>query len=522
MKFVGTMGGYHQNDSRILPAMKHVSEPGYWARVVGLPVLLVLLTVFVLGSHYETNDDFAITLLLRGRTAAAPVTDLHLYFHGWAGLLARLYQLAPAVPWYGLLLYLLLTLALVLLTAVLERLLVPHLRPWPRAGLLAAFLVLASLEHAQWFNYLRVPLLLAGAAVLWAAQRYPARRWVLPLSLVLFAAAWAIRPSAAVLGAAVVAPAAWWLGGRAAGRVLAGVAAVALLLGLTVQLTRSPEAARYRRLDVLKSEVLDYGWRVPTPRTRPDSLGVQAVQEWSFGDSTLVNEAFFERAYQASPLGTVVLDKAGQLRQVLRDYFPLLLLHVLLLIAGRRLPAAPRRWQRLYVLGTLVLLCGLALGLKLPPRLAGPLLTLSVVAHVGLVYRARQPVSLSRLSYVLLLLAAGMYMVKVGHRRQTLLVEQRLAEAWLKPLCNVPVDTRVVVGIDLEGAFKGLSPFQQYVPATGPPWLLLTGWPTLDPSQARLRQQLTGRRAQPEALRRLRRQPGVRWLNVDAPPPRKL
>lgn len=502
--------------------MKHVSEPGYWGRVVGLPVLLVLLTALLLGSHYETNDDFAITLLLRGRTAAAPVTDLHLYFHGWAGLLARLYQFSPEVPWYGLTLYLLLTLALVLLTAVLERVLTPHTRPGPRAGLLAAFLLLAGLEHAQWFNYVRVPVLLAGAAVLWAAQpQNVRRRWVLPLSLLLFAAAWAIRPSAAVLGAAVVAPAAWWLAGRPAGRVLPGVAAVALLLAGLVQLTRSPEAARYRRLDVRKSEVLDYGWRVPAPRTRADSLGVQAVQAWAFGDSTLVNEAFFERAYRPAPLAATVRAKAVQLGQLGRDYFPLLLLHALLLIGGWRRPARARREQLLYGLGLTLLLGGLALGLKLPPRLAGPLLTLSVVAHLVVVCRPGWAFSISRLSYALLGLAGLLYAGKVAHRRQVLADERQWAETQLDKL-RPPAGTFAVVGTGLENVGKSLSPFRQYVPASGPPWLLLTGWPTLDPSQARLRQQLTGTRGQREALRRLRQRPGVRWQIGPARLPPKL
>ncbi|RTQ52425.1 hypothetical protein EJV47_05270 [Hymenobacter gummosus] len=496
---------------------------GYWLRVVGLPVLLVLLTATVLGSHYETNDDFCLTLLLRGRTAAAPVTNLHLYFHGWAWVLARLYQLAPAVPWYGLTLYALLTLALVLLTSVLERLLAPHTTAWPRAALLTVFLVLAGLEHAQWFNYLRVPLLLSGAGLLWAAQQPAARRWVLPVSLLLFAAAWAIRPSAAVLGAALVAPAAWWLAGRRAGRVVAGFGAVALLLGLLVQLTRSPEATRYRRLDVLKSAVLDYGWQVPAPHTRADSLAVQAVAEWSFGDSTLVDEALFRRAYRPAPWAKVLPGKAfDAFVLVVRDYFPLLILNALLLALGLNLPAALRRRQWLYVLGGVGLLLGLALALKLPPRLAGPLLTLFTVAHAAGVLR--QPLRLPKgrpLRPLLLAALLGLYLLKVGHRRQVLAAEEQQHRRFVQALGAHRAGP--LVGMQVEEQFKSLSPFRQYVPAAGPPWLLLTGWPTLDPSQARLRQQLTGSRNQREALRRLRRRPGVRWQNVhlQLPPKRR-
>ncbi|RAK69771.1 hypothetical protein [Hymenobacter edaphi] len=512
--------------------MTHASGLGYWGRVVGLPALLVLLTATVLGSHYETNDDFSITLLLRGRTAAAPVTNLHLYLHGWAWLLARLYQLAPELPWYGLVLYLLLTLALVLLTAVLERLLQPHTSAWQRAGLLAAFLLLAGLEHAQWFNYVRVPLLLAGAAVLWATRQSgaplpAARRWALPLGLLIFVAAWAVRPSAAVLGAAVVAPAAGLLGGPGAWRVPAAAAVVALLLGLLVQLTRSPEAARYRRLDVLKSEVLDYGWRVPAPRTAADRLGVRAVAQWAFGDSTLVNEAFFQRAYQPKPR-FVAERLAGLLpaaAQLMRDYFPLLGISALLLLLGSSQPAATRRRPQLYVLGLVLLLLGLQLGLKLPPRLAGPLLTLGVLTQLALLAAAqpwRPPAWQRRLVLPVMALLVGAYGYKVLHRRQVLEAEERRSLALLRAqLGQPPPAVRAVVGAGLEAAFKSLSPFRQYVPVAGPPWLLLTGWPTLDPSQARLRQQLTGARAQPEALRRLARRADIRWLGP-VPPARSL
>ncbi|QNP51983.1 hypothetical protein H9L05_19075 [Hymenobacter qilianensis] len=45
---------------------------------------MLALSIGGLGAYYETNDDLIITQLLRGVTAAAPVTDLHLYFHGFA------------------------------------------------------------------------------------------------------------------------------------------------------------------------------------------------------------------------------------------------------------------------------------------------------------------------------------------------------------------------------------------------------------------------------------------------------
>ncbi|AYA36589.1 hypothetical protein D3Y59_05670 [Hymenobacter oligotrophus] len=490
-----------------------------WLRIWGLPLGLLLLVALGPGCYYETNDDFVITLLLRGRTAAAPVANLHLYFHGWAWLLAALYQHWPAVPWYGLLLYALLYLSLVLLTAVLEALLRPHLGGRARTATLAGFLLLAGLEHAMWFNYVRVPLLLAGGAVLFAAQRVGGSRrsgGVLLLGAALFALAWAIRPSAAVLGLVVVAPAAAGLAGWRRGWLAVALAAgVALAGGGVLHLGRSPEAARYRQLDVLKSNVNDYQLYAPRPRTAPDSLGVRAVEQWVLGDSTLVNEALFARAFQLDPnflRRTAPAKLQAAATQLLRNYFPLLLLHAWLAwVALAAWPLQKRRGWWVYVLGAGLLLIGLGVVLKLPPRLAGPLLTLLAVGHAAVVLQAPLPWPPRRhlgrrLGLGIALLVAGLYGYKVLHRSRVLAAEQARHTQQLT-LLQQQLRGRPLVAVGLEEQFKSLSPFGQYVAEGGAPWLLLVGWNTLDPSQPRLRQQLTGTRSQPEALRRLAQRP---------------
>ncbi|UYZ60472.1 hypothetical protein [Hymenobacter latericus] len=493
----------------------------YWLRMWGLPLGLLLLVALGLGCYYETNDDFVITLLLRGRTAAEPVANLHLYLHGWAGLLAALYQHWPTVPWYGLLLYGLLYLALALLTAVLDGLLRPHLGGRARTACLAAFLLLAGLEHFMWFNYVRVPLLLAGGAVLYGAQRQAHSRrrgGVLLLAVVAFAMAWAVRPSAAVLGLAVVAPAAAWLAGWRRGWLVVGLAAgVAVVGGAVLHLGRSPEAARYRQLDVLKSNANDYQLYAPNPRSPADSLGAQAVQHWVLGDSTLVNEGLFARAFQLNPdfLRRIAPAKLqAVLGQLVRDYFPLLLLNAWLAsVALGALPPPRRKGWLLYVVGAGLLLLGLGVVLKLPPRIAGPLLTLLTVGHTAAVLQAAgrwQPIGHlgRRLLLGVAVLVAGLYAYKVLHRSRVLAAEEAHRSRALEQLQR-QLQGRQLVAVGLEEQFKSLSPFGQYVADGGKPWLLVVGWNTLDPSQARLRQRLTGTRSQPEALRRLAARPNT-------------
>jgi hypothetical protein len=69
---------------------------------------------------------------------------------------------------------------------------------------------------------------------------------------------------------------------------------------------------------------------------------------------------------------------------------------------------------------------------------------------------------------------------------------------------------RVLAGTN--DLLKSLSPFPAYGLGSGPV-LMLTGWPSYHPSQARLRRRLTGAADQTTALRRLAQAgPGTQWV----------
>ena len=493
-----------------------------------LPFLLLLGTGVGLGFYFETNDDLIIVDLLRGKTAAAPVSDLHLYFHGYAALWSRLYAAAPLWPWYGLTLYALLYAATVLAAAVLWRLVRPRAGVGGALALLALFWFGGWLEHGLWFNYVRVPMLLAGAGVLFAAQRAPVR-WALAVGLLAFGLSWLIRPSAAVLGAAAALPGAWWLAGRRAGPVVAGVAAGAVLGALWLHLTWSPEAATFRRLDVLKSNLNDFQLAAPplVPLRPADSLALAAARAWQLGDSALVNEATLRRVAPLRPgyfLRHTAPAKLGALaHQLPRDYFPLLLL----LAATGGLVLRAGRGHRVFWLaqaGYALLLLGLGLLLKLPPRVALPLLDFWALSNLAHLWQLR-PLPRYSLAVLLLVLlaAAGPYAYKTWHRHHVLAREQarnrqaweQLNQLWMRQQPAV----RIVVSDALEETYKSGSPLTREVaahyrlpPFTRPVWLSVRGWQTLHPSQPALRQQLTGTRDFTGALRRLGQRPDVAWV----------
>ncbi|GAB2782410.1 hypothetical protein GCM10027175_21060 [Hymenobacter latericoloratus] len=490
---------------------------------MALPLLLLLLSGVGLGCYFETNDDLTIIELLRGTTAAAPVTDLHLYFHGYAALWSQLYTAYPLVPWYALTLYGLLYVATVLVFAVLWRLLRPKLGVGVLVLLLGLFWGVAWLEHGFWFNYARVPVLLAGAGLLFGAQRTSAR-WALLVGVGLFGLAWLIRPSVALLGALAAAPGVWWLAGRRGLPLLAGVGAWAVVGALCLNLTWSPEAATFRRLDVLKSNLNDFQLTAPPlqPLTARDNLGLAAARRWMFSDSTLVNEAFFRRAAPVGPayflLHTAPAKLAALPAQLARDYFPLwLLVGGTWLLVVRR--PGPRRSFWLVQLAYAGLMLGLGTLLKLPPRLALPLLDFWVLSNwVFLVQRPGQAAADRRAGRMLLLVLLGAalpYGYKVYHRSQVLARERQQNQAERRRQLRLAHPARIIVADALGSTYKSGAPFAEgNLPGRNQPagQVDVAGWQTLHPSQARLRQQLTGTRYFPEALRRLGARPNVAWV----------
>ncbi|MBT9395133.1 hypothetical protein KLP40_18340 [Hymenobacter sp. NST-14] len=488
-------------------------------------MVLLLGAGGLLGCYFETNDDLTIVALLRGQTAAAPVRDLHLYFHGYAALWSRLYAAAPTWPWYGLTLYTLLYVATVLVAAVLWRLVRARTGGAAALALLGLFWLVGWLEHGFWFNYVRVPLLLAGAGVLLAAQRAPAR-WALVTGLLAFGLSWLIRPSAAVLGAAVALPGAWWLAGRRALPIGAGITTWAVLGALWLQLTWSPQAATFRRLDVLKSNLNDFQLAAPPikPLSPADSLALAAARAWQLGDSTLVNETTLARVAPFRPgyfiQHTAPAKLGGLARQLPRDYFPLLLLlaatGVLVLRAG-----GGHRGYWLVQAGYAGVLLGLGTLLKLPPRLVLPLLDFWVLSNLVYLWQLRPLPRHTPAALLLALLAAALpYAYKTRHRSHVLAQERKANDAAHERLVPLTRGARIIVSDFLEDTYKSAPPFRAdvnrtlltfrlYAPKVG---LSVRGWQTLHPSQAVLRERLTGTRDFTEALRRLGQRTDVAWV----------
>ncbi len=505
--------------------MPHHSRFAITVRVGLLPLALALSTVLGLGSYAETSDDTTLAWLFAGVLALKPVPSVPLYCHGYGHALAAAYTAAPGVPWLGLLLAGLLAGASVLFFAVLDKLLRPYLRPGPLAVVLVLIFGVAWLEHWLWFSHVRVALLLAGSAVLFAAQR-PARRGALLLGLAGLGAAWLLRPSLAVLAFGAVLPAAVMLSGswrRAAPLLLSGALGLALATA-TLAVLQTPAEVRTQQRDAHFTRILDFDQQRPQPHTPADSLGTAALGLWLMGDTTVVNPALIRRAYHFDSADFFGREVPAKLRLrfglLVRDYFPLLFaLAVTVGVGVRR--RHRRRWLwmvQVGFVGGFFLLAGV---LKLPPRMELPLLnfwvltnlifwlqptfTLSVAAIEKDFMQGRPVPSVAPWARGLgiafgLMVVAG-YGAKTWHRQQVLGQERALHQRALTDIRHLG-DQRVRILAGTNDLLKSLSPFRAYSLGPGPV-LVLSGWNAHDASQPALRRALSGTADQTDCLRYL-------------------
>jgi hypothetical protein len=130
---------------------------------LALAALLIVLVVIIFPVRYEANDDFAIVRQLS--PASRMPTDPHVHYMGWAlaAGLHRLYALAPAIPWFGVTLYISLWLGFGLIIGLLLRL-APALR-WGLA-VAAGVLLVCLVECVVLVSFTSVALLLLFAVFL--------------------------------------------------------------------------------------------------------------------------------------------------------------------------------------------------------------------------------------------------------------------------------------------------------------------------------------------------------------------
>ncbi|MDB5262148.1 MAG: hypothetical protein JWQ14_1429, partial [Adhaeribacter sp.] len=454
--------------------------------------------------------------------------DLSLYFHGISHGLSWLYKVAPHWPWYGLMLYILLWGATSGAFLILRQSGLINNRFYLFYFFL--FFLASWAEHIYLFNYMRVPLLLAGVGYLIFLQ-LPGNKnnWLVTTALsgLMFLVALCIRPSAALLGVVVVGPAVFLL---TAGSFFSWLKFRPILLYMGVgafffiflNLNLSPAAKQYQRLDWLKSTVLDFQIYEPQPKSKADSLAFAAIDRWMLADTRVINESFYQKAGRVNFNYVLTKVAPAKLTAVLdilvRDHFLVVSLNIYLLffLFWYKYPGSGlnRNLIIVYQVYFWLLVLGIGVWLKLPPRVITPCLSLYTLVNGALYLKInlekQDNFKWSKIGVVLLVILVGLQFYKISHRAHWQNHNQKTNEAFITAL-RKDLQGQIIVSNVLPDYFRSLSPFRNYDFGTNT-LFFLTGWHTLDPANRSYNHKLTSQPDFARAVLTLSRNNNTIWI----------
>ncbi len=503
-----------------------------------LPLALIVVSVLLVGSHYEAPDDTMLTYVLSDRPIIGQIAfwrQTYVYLVGTSGLLAALYQRTPDVPWYGLFLYAGLYLAVGLVFSLLLRTVLRATSRGLSALLLTLFFALFFLEHILFFTFTRIALLTAGAALAWlfydrAYFRGRPGRWLLPGVALLLSAS--IRTHSTAMAVLLLGPPllllTYWLD-HSRRRLIKRAGALA---GLTVVLVGVNYVFSNRVNNLLLKPaslfgayagVVDYHHHFFASNLSPsDQTRAAAVERMIFADSgSGLDPAFFKRSggFQLKRYAREVLVKrVVELAQINANFVGQWLL--LALLGGVLWRASARRSDRygLLLAGAyfLAFLAGLMF-LKLPHRVVASAVSLAGFALVPAAQIAGlwQPAFLRRRAVLAALtLATLFHLGYTALRSRKYHAQQVTNEAVL-----AAINSRYAGHLLLEGVFgtyySCLHPLKVY-PLHAVPSIPLDRWPTAlvwFPAHCRA---LVGTDTWAQTLEAAARRPDARWLLTPA------
>lgn len=530
-------GSYSRSHSRARARARAAPEwEKRWQRgiVYLLPALLIFLTIIVSGCYFQTTDDTTLTLLVQGLITSRPVDSPHLGLHGVGYLLTALYKWYPKAPWYGIVLYSALYLALVLNVSLLHRLGRRILSNAQLASVITGLYLMAWAYPVFWFTYTCVALLLAAGAFL--AYVFDAKeagpRHIRQATLYTFSylLALCISPSAALLGVLLTLPGAVRVSAartldfkNLVSSVVPFVLVSVVFFSATV-LTRSEQEVGFDRLveryfDLNRYKLYQFrsqGLNDP-PITARTYAVKDAIRTALLGDRLAVNESFFARSgdidwYQfvRKALREKLRDLAGR---TIGSYFLMLVTNAALVAYCYFKLHSPTRRRLLLAMQVWVLLLVLFIGsVWRLTELAGAILALHTMVNLTFMLRHRRfrrpkvPVW----AWALFGILFTTHLVRASARAFKLAAEQNKNELYLDSL-DQRFHGQLLVGVAFEQYFSSLSPWEKYQFKQNR-LLLLTGWPTMAPEFRDYLQDLTGKTEFSQAMEALTARPKTVWI----------
>lgn len=302
------------------------SGEGVFAFVAAVLVSALLAVLSIAhGLHYETNDDPAISMVLRGLAADQAFDGLGALYRLAGPVLAGVYRMHPDGAWNGLFLFGSTLFAHCFWSFWLWAFLPRQMPRWGKAIALLCFALAAWYGSFVFLNlnrsalYLGMTGLLAGHVALVQDKRWRNRVSTLSLAVFCLTVSIGIRPMGmpmlVVLYAAMLcltllrqvwikkAGQNMWLWPAPARRMTGWVLLVAAAVALEHAVVERPYAddpAVYRGMQAIKA--LDYGMERPWwVQNHADALSAKALRRFSYADPQIFGQDRVERMAYARP-----------------------------------------------------------------------------------------------------------------------------------------------------------------------------------------------------------------------------
>ncbi len=433
-----------------------------WVQMFALAVVVIVLIRALVGLYFETQDDPLFELMMRGAILDRPVGSTGFWFYGVGEVMARLYQMLPGIPWYGLFCYAMLASGLANVAYVFLMSTKSRFPFWQQALGLLVLATLASGNSVVLLNFTRVCILTAGSAFailfLWKA-RGPGvyAQWGLVFVVLL------VRPESVLLAYLIIALATVcrsvilgnWV--RTSWRVIpAGVVLYVLSLSLQwLPLDRAISTTDHRTLVAINDYAVQP--RDPIGKDLRSKLIEESVVKGVMWDRDVLTAEILsgwqQRIDESVP--TIAWQSIGhslfrQIRLLVKNNMLVLGLNVLFLgMFWIRIRGETGRWKHSgvyasYHVGFWILLCTVEVFLRMRNRVAEPAIVLYTLGHFFMI-RPRAHTRFPRLGRALAMAILGSTLL-VASWRQT---QQR---TFLKSRAQVNMQTLQLLQNEYPGA----------------------------------------------------------------------
>lgn len=269
-----------------------------------LPLLLMIVSYWLFGFYFESNDDQQMALIFDGRMSTRPESNLFFWHIFTGNLLSAFYQLSPSVPWYGLLMYFFLWCSMINFFAVGFQVFREKCRPGTLVLILITLFFFVIVENILLLNFTRVAILLSGSSILFYIIYYPrsasrtSRILISAWSLSMTSLALFTRLEGAILSLAIIAPLFIVLIGAAKyswkGPLFFYLAVVLVITGIKVYQASITDPELNQRKNLFQG-IVDYDYLSKSENTGPRESAIRsAITNWIFWDKTIMTTEYLK------------------------------------------------------------------------------------------------------------------------------------------------------------------------------------------------------------------------------------